>query len=87
VKKILLGLCVLAVCLLTGCFDFCGFTHGEANTTYTFSYTNPDGTTTTGEFNTNPYGQGSFDVKEDTDCSKVTVTKKEQPSDLELLFM
>lgn len=86
-KKILVVLCVLAFCLLTACLDFCGFSNGDANTTYTFSYTNPDGTTTSGEFETNEYGQGSFDVPENINCSQVTVTKKEQPSDVELLFM
>ena len=68
--------CALALCLLTGCFDFCGFTHGEANTSYEWSYTNPDGTTTTGGFDTNEYGQSSFDVPEGTDCSKVTINKR-----------
>jgi hypothetical protein len=51
-------------------------THLDANSTYTFSYTNPDGTTTTGRFDTNQYGQGSFDVNEGIDCSKVTINKR-----------
>ena len=67
----------LALCLLTGCLDFCGFSHGDANAKYLFSYTNPDGTTASGEFTTNQYGQDSFDAGTDTDCSQVTVTKDE----------
>jgi len=80
--------CALTLCLFTACFDFCGFTHGEANATYTFSYTNPDGTTTSGEFTTIDYGQGSFDVPENIDCNKVSVTKKDGlTSGLELLYL
>lgn len=75
-KKILVMPCVLALCLLTACFDFCGFNHGKANTTYTFSYSNPNGTTTSGEFRTNEYGQATFDTNEGIDCGKVTITEK-----------
>lgn len=75
-KKILFTLCALFLCLFTACFDFCGFTHGEANTVYDWNYTNPDGTTSSGSFKTNPYGQGSFDVPENVDCNKVTINKK-----------
>lgn len=75
-KKILLVLCVLSLCLLTACLDFCGFSHGEANTTYTWTYTNPDGTTQSDNFKTNEYGQGSFSVPENIDCNKVTINKK-----------
>lgn len=76
-KKTLLTLCALSLCLLTACFDdFCGFTHGEANTTYVWTYTNPDGTTSSGTFTTNPYGQGSFDVPTGTDCNRVNINKK-----------
>jgi hypothetical protein len=82
-KKILIGLCALAVCLLTACLDFCGFDHGDANSTYTWSYTNTDGTKSSGEFTTNQYGQGSFDVPDNVDCNQVTVTKKE--SDVSML--
>ena len=65
-KKILVVLCALAVCLLTACDDFCGFSHGDANTTYKWSYSN-NGTTSSGEFDTNEYAQASFDVPEGTD--------------------
>lgn len=75
-KKILIGLCALAICLFTACP--CAYTHGEANPTYTFSYANSDGTTTSGEFTTNEYGQANFDVPDNIDCNKVTVTKKEE---------
>ncbi|PYS80929.1 MAG: hypothetical protein DMF67_18700 [Acidobacteria bacterium] len=76
-KKVPVTLCALALCLLTGCLDFCGFSHGDANSKYKYSYTNPNGTTTSGDFTTNEYGQGSFEVGTDTDCSKVTITKDE----------
>lgn len=75
-KKILLTLCALSLCLLTACFDFCGFRYGEANTTYKWTYTNPDGTTQSDEFTTNEYGQASFPVPENVDCNKVTINKK-----------
>jgi hypothetical protein len=57
-------------------FDFCGYQHGDAYTTYKWSYDNPDGTTTTCEFNRNDYGQGSFNVDVGIDCSKVTINKR-----------
>jgi hypothetical protein len=69
-KKINLVLCVLIACLLTACEDTCGFPDGQPNTTYEWSYTK-DGTTSSGTFTTNQYGQGSFNVPEGTDCSKV----------------
>jgi hypothetical protein len=69
-KKINLIVCALVVCLLSACLDTCGFIHGEALTSYSWSYTK-DGTTSSGTFTTNEYGQGSFDVPEGTDCSKV----------------
>jgi hypothetical protein len=69
-KKINLIVCALVVCLLSACIDTCGFTHGEPNTSYTWSYTN-NGTTSSGSFTTNEYGQGTFDVPEGTDCGKV----------------
>ena len=47
-KKILVMVSVFSLCLLTACLDFCGFTHGDANTEYKWSYTNPDGTTSPG---------------------------------------
>lgn len=75
-KKILVMPCVLALCLLTACLDFCGYREGDANTKYVWSYTNPDGTTTSGEFETNQYGQATFDTNEGVDCNKVTITKK-----------
>jgi hypothetical protein len=52
-------LCVLVACLLTACDEFCGFTHGDPDTTYKWSYTN-NGTTSSGEFTTNEYGQANF---------------------------
>lgn len=68
-------LCALVACLLTACDDFCGFSHGEANTTYTWSYSK-DGKTSSGEFKTNEYGQASFDVPDGTDCNAVEVKVK-----------
>jgi len=47
----------------------------RSNTTYTWSYAN-NGTHSSGEFTTNEYGQASFEVPEDTDCSKVDVKVK-----------
>jgi hypothetical protein len=74
-RRILVGLCALAVCLLTACP--CGYSHGDANSTYTWSYKNTDGTTSSGEFTTNEYGQAAFDVPDNVDCNEVTVTKKD----------
>jgi hypothetical protein len=74
-KKIKVMLCALIVCLLNACLDTCGFTQGEPKTTYDWSYTK-DGTTSSGTFTTNEYGQGSFDVPEGTDCNKVTFKVK-----------
>lgn len=76
-KKIKVMLCALVLCLLNACVDACGL-NGDANTTYTWSYSN-NGTTGSGEFTTNEYGQASFDVPDGTDCSKVNVQKKEPP--------
>jgi hypothetical protein len=69
-KKINLIVCALAVCLLSACLDVCGFTQGDPNTSYTWSYSN-NGTTSSGSFTTNQYGQASFDVPEGTDCNKL----------------
>jgi hypothetical protein len=77
-KKIIVVLCALGVCLLTACVDVCGFNQGDANTTYTWSYSN-NGTTGSGEFTTNEYGQASIEVPEGTDCGKVTIKQKEPP--------
>ena len=77
-KKIKVMLCALVLCLHTACVDTCGFGDGEATTTYTWSYSN-NGTTGSGEFTTDQYGQASIEVPEDTDCSKVVVHKKEPP--------
>jgi hypothetical protein len=79
VKKISIGLCALALCLLTACLDFCGFKEGKARTTYTWSYTDSDGQTHSGEFTTNEYGQGSFDTPTSVDCSKVSIGEKKTP--------
>ena len=73
-KKINVILCAFLACLLTACKD-CGFTEGEPYTTYEWSYTK-DGTTSSGKFTTNEYGQGSFEAPEGTDCSKVTLKEK-----------
>lgn len=62
------------------CDDFCGFSHGEPHTRYKWSYTNNNGTTSSGEFDTNEYGQATFDVPEDTDCNRVEVKKMESPA-------
>ena len=77
-KKIKVALCVLSACLLIACDEFCGFSHGEPHTTYTWSYDN-NGTTASGEFTTNEYWQASFDVPDDTDCNEVEVKKKDSP--------
>lgn len=78
-KKINVVLCVLIACLFTACDEYCGFTQGDSNTTYTWTYTN-NGTTSSGEFTTNEYGQASFEVPDDTDCNKVGVKKKDSPA-------
>jgi hypothetical protein len=75
-KKIPIGLCVLALCLLTACLDFCGVSHLKGNTKYTYSYTNPDGTTHSDEFMTNEYGQATVDVPPGTDCGAVKIEEK-----------
>lgn len=75
-KKASVMLCAFVACLLTSCTDTCGFGDGKANTTYTWSYSK-NGTTSSGEFTTNEYGQGSFEVPEDTDCNKVTLKEKD----------
>lgn len=77
-KKINVVLCVLVTCLLTACEEYCGFTRGDPNTTYKWSYSN-NGTTSSGEFTTNEYGQASFEVPDDTDCNKVELKKKDAP--------
>jgi hypothetical protein len=66
-KKMLVMLCALVACLFAACVNVCGFPDGDANTTYSWSYSN-NGTTGSGEFTTNEYGQGSFDVPDGTDC-------------------
>jgi hypothetical protein len=43
-KKILVMLCAIVVCLFAACVNVCGFPDGDANTTYTWSYSN-NGTT------------------------------------------
>lgn len=86
-KKILLMLCALSLCLLTACFDFCGATHLEATTVYEFHYTNPDGTTTSDEFTTNEYGQASFPVPDNVECSRVTINKKVREAMEETLWL
>jgi hypothetical protein len=68
-------LCVLVAWLLTACDGFCGFPDGDPKTTYEWSYTN-NGTTSSGSFTTNEYGQASFDVPDGTDCSKVEVKRR-----------
>jgi hypothetical protein len=73
-KKIKVILCALALCLYASCIDTCGFSGGEPNTTYTWSYTN-NGVTSAGEFTTNDYGQASFDVPEDVECNRVELKK------------
>jgi hypothetical protein len=74
-KKIVVMLCALIVCLLSACAD-CGFSHGNPSTTYKWSYDN-NGTTSSGEFTTNEYGQATFEVPDGTDCNKVTVKEKD----------
>jgi hypothetical protein len=78
VRKFPIGLCVIALCPLTACVDFCGVTQANPNTTYTFSYTHSDGQNYSGEFTTNEYGQGSFTVIDDVDCGKVTIKEKDK---------
>jgi hypothetical protein len=73
-KKIVI-LCAFVAFLITAC-DFCGFSHGNPSTTYKWSYDN-NGTTSSGEFTTDEYGQASFDVPEGTDCNRVTVNAKD----------
>jgi hypothetical protein len=68
-------LCALVACLLTACDDFCIITKGAPKTTYTWSYTN-NGTTSSGEFTTDQYGDSSFDVPDGTDCNKVDLKEK-----------
>jgi len=70
-------LCASVAFLITAC-DFCGFTQGDPNTTYTWSYTAANGTKSSGEFTTNEGGQASFDVPEGTDCQRVDVKKKDE---------
>jgi hypothetical protein len=76
-KRIKVLVCAFAAGLLVACND-CGFSHGDANTTYTWSYNN-NGTTSSGEFTTNEYGQATFEVPDNTDCNKVEVKKKDPP--------
>ena len=83
-KKILIGLCAISLCLLTACFEFCGITNGDAKTTYTYSYIDADGKTQTGEFTADQYGYGSFNTTISVDCSKVTINKKGDQKDLPL---
>jgi hypothetical protein len=73
-KKIAAVPCALIICLLTACVDVCGFSRGDANTTYNWPYSN-NGTTASGEFTTNDYGQATIDVPEGTDCGKVAFSK------------
>ena len=75
-KKIWL-LCALVICL-TACDDVCGFKEGDPNTTYTWTYIN-NGTTSSGEFTTNEYGQAAFDVPDGTECNKLEIKKKDPP--------
>ena len=57
--------------------DTCGYDQGKPNTTYRWTYTN-NGTTSSGEFTTDQYGEAGFDVPAGTDCSKVEVKEKDQ---------
>ena len=78
-KKIQVMLCALLVCLLTACDEFRGVSHLEPKTRYEWSYTK-DGTTSTGTFTTNEYGQASFPAPDDTDCTGVELKKMDSPS-------
>jgi hypothetical protein len=74
-KKISVMLCAFVACLFTAC-DTCGYDQGKPKTIYTWTYTN-NGTTSSGEFETDEYGQAGFDVPSGTDCSKVDVKEKD----------
>jgi hypothetical protein len=71
-----MGLCALALCLLTACLDFCGFKEGKAHTTYTWTYTDSNGTTHSDEFTTDAYGMGSFETPTSVDCGSVKIEEK-----------
>jgi hypothetical protein len=78
VRKFSLGLCTLALYLLTACT--CALAQPlNANTTYKWSYANPDGTTTTGEFTTNEYGQAMFEAPSNVECGRVTFEEVKVP--------
>ena len=73
-KKVPAPLLSLALCLLTAC-ELCGVSRVKANTTYNWTYT-ADGQTHTGTFQTNEYGQASFEVPSGVDCSGVKIEEK-----------
>lgn len=76
-RKISIGLCVLALALITACT--CATAVLSATTTYKWSYNNTAGTVTSGEFTTNEYGQAMFDVPSDVDCNRVNIEEKKTP--------
>ena len=80
-KKTAIGLCALALCFLTACLDFCGVTRLEGKKVYEWSYTYSDGAPTSGTFETDQYGQATFDVPSDVDCGKVSIKLKEDQKD------
>ena len=74
-KKTYLGLCALALCLMMAC-GTCSSVTLNPNTTYKWTYANPDGTTTSGEFSTNEYGQAMYEVPSNVDCGGVRIEEK-----------
>lgn len=72
-KKMHIVACVITLFLLTAC---CGATQLKSNAKYKWTYTFSNGETRTGEFETNEFGQASFDPGENVDCGAITLEEK-----------
>jgi hypothetical protein len=78
VRELPIGLWALDLCLMTAC-GTCASVTLNPNTTYKWTHANPDGTTTSGEFTTNEYGQAMYDVPSNVDCGGVRIEEKKTP--------
>lgn len=76
-RKISIALCAFALYMVTACT--CATGQLNSNATYKWTYTASDGTTSSGEFTTNEYGQAMFEVPPNVECGSVSIEEKRSP--------